>query len=71
MFMSQMTVWKWESGSLSRDSSKMGCQQQKAHNVAEAIHKVLKPLKNQEVYGNMKLGIVGDLLDFIFPCIFL
>ena len=40
-------------------------------NVADTTLKVLKPLKNQEVYINMKLGIVGDLLDFIFPCILL
>ena len=53
-----MTVWKWGSGSLSRDSLKIGCQRQKSYNVAEAIEKVLKPLKNQEVYRNMELGIV-------------
>ena len=37
----------------------MGCRQQMAHNVAEAVKKVLKPLKNQEVTIEMKLGIVG------------
>lgn len=37
----------------------MGCQRQKSHNMAEAIEKVLKPLKNQEVEEKMKLGIVN------------
>jgi hypothetical protein len=31
----------------------------------------LETLENQEVTIEMKLGIVGDLLDFIFPCILL
>ena len=34
-------------------------KQQKVRNVAETTLKVLKPLKNQEEYRKMKLGIVG------------
>lgn len=30
-----------------------------------------KPRLFKETKSNMKLGIVGDLLDFIFPCILL
>ena len=63
--MSQMIVWKWASSSLSKGNSKTGWQQ-KARNVAETTLKVLKPLKNQEEYRKMKLGIVGLCLFHLF-----
>lgn len=40
-------------------------KRQKAHNVAEAIQKVLEPLKNQEVERIMKLGIVRYSPGFV------
>ena len=63
--MSQMIVWKWASSSLSKGNSKTG-RQQKARNVAETTLKVLKPLKNQEEYRKMKLGIVDLCLFHLF-----